>query len=748
MDFPPPSATPASPPGQDLQRPKWHRIYFLLAIFDLFTILFSLYLNRQIMGIYTHSVSVNHEWSDRTERYSRLRQLAGEVNAPGNDVFDSREVEAEREKMRKARSLFDAEISAIREDLLANASRQEAEQLLKGLDDIEAAMDEMTAEAGLIFSFFAGQNSESAGKRMATMDRKYHKVNTAFSLLDEDVHLIQDSHFAQQMKAAAFLQRFEYLIAGLILLMVAGATFYGHKLSQQALTTAREKEAHLRAVRASEERFQIVARATNDVVWDWDLISDRLWWNQGVQMFFHYPEEEVGPGVSWRFEHIHPEDRERVVSEIRSVIDRGGQFWSDEYRFIRGDGTDAEIFDRGYVVRDEAGRPVRMIGAMMDMTEQKLAQKQLEREMSFVKLLQMVAVAANEALTAEQAMQVVVYQICAHIRWPMGHVYLASGDGTRELVPTAIWHIEDPERFENFRKRTESMRYPPDVGFPGRVLASGEPVWMADVNQDVDFLRGKEAAEAGIKAGFAFPVKVGSEVAGVLEFFSTRKVEPDKPLLEVMGHIGTLLGRVVERKRAVERLHYSANYDSLTNLPNRGLFYDRLDQALARAPWHKRLVAVLFLDLDRFKAINDTLGHHIGDRLLEAVAKRLSASIRDGDTVSRLGGDEFTIILDDVARGEDVTKIAEKILNAMAQPFCLEGHELAVTTSIGISVYPDDGNEAGALLKNADIAMYRAKEQGRNRFQYHSPIMNGRTLEETSDHPDRRTGPAYNLPAK
>jgi diguanylate cyclase (GGDEF)-like protein len=189
---------------------------------------------------------------------------------------------------------------------------------------------------------------------------------------------------------------------------------------------------------------------------------------------------------------------------------------------------------------------------------------------------------------------------------------------------------------------------------------------------------------------------------------------------------------MTERKQAEERLSYLASCDSLTNLPNRILFYDRLNQVLSRAPWSKRLVGVLFLDLDRFKIINDTLGHNVGDELLKAVAERLKGCVRAGDTVARLGGDEFTVILDDVAKEQDVTKIAQKILDALSKPYRIEGHELFTTTSIGISLYPHDGETAETLLKNADIAMYRAKEQGKNNFQHYSSAMNAKASERLS----------------
>lgn len=180
---------------------------------------------------------------------------------------------------------------------------------------------------------------------------------------------------------------------------------------------------------------------------------------------------------------------------------------------------------------------------------------------------------------------------------------------------------------------------------------------------------------------------------------------------------------ITERKQAEEQLYRLAHHDTLTGLPNRILFIDRLKQARAMARRFAFRSAVLFLDLDRFKIINDTLGHSVGDRLLQQVAKRISDCVREIDTVARIGGDEFTIVLVNVGTEEDVARISGKILTAMILPFKVDEHELFVTASIGVSMYPEDGDDAESLLKKADMAMYEAKAKGRNNFQFFTPTM-------------------------
>ncbi len=189
---------------------------------------------------------------------------------------------------------------------------------------------------------------------------------------------------------------------------------------------------------------------------------------------------------------------------------------------------------------------------------------------------------------------------------------------------------------------------------------------------------------------------------------------------------GTVVGAVVTfsditiRKRTQEQVWHQANYDALTGLPNRNLFHDRLDQAVAQANRGNGKVALLFMDLDGFKEVNDSLGHAAGDLLLKEAAHRLAQCIRESDTVARIGGDEFTVILPHAEQMVEARTVAGKILEQLRAPFNLEGHEVSVSASIGIATYPDGSDSAAALIKHADAAMYRAKESGRNRFVAHA----------------------------
>lgn len=196
-----------------------------------------------------------------------------------------------------------------------------------------------------------------------------------------------------------------------------------------------------------------------------------------------------------------------------------------------------------------------------------------------------------------------------------------------------------------------------------------------------------------------------------------------------ISHYVSIFADITEHKQTEEHMRHLAHYDALTNLPNRTLFNDRLGQALINAQRDNGKAAVMFLDLDRFKNINDTLGHGIGDLLLQEVAVRLTGCVRQGDTVSRLGGDEFVVLLPELNDEKDARLVAQKLLNAAVFPMVLEGRELHISASIGISYYPMDGANAETLMKNADVAMYRAKEEGRNNFQFYHASMNARSFE-------------------
>ncbi len=209
-------------------------------------------------------------------------------------------------------------------------------------------------------------------------------------------------------------------------------------------------------------------------------------------------------------------------------------------------------------------------------------------------------------------------------------------------------------------------------------------------------------------------------LTGVMDVFMTVKL----PLRRDDGSIYALCGistDISERKEVEEHMQHMAQYDALTHLPNRALFNDRLQQAIFAAQRNKARLALMFIDLDKFKPVNDTYGHGVGDLLLKAVALRIQDCLRESDTAARVGGDEFIILLPTIETGKDASKVGEKICHALNQPFELAGHTLKIGSSIGVAVYPEHGSEDKLLVKNADIAMYHAKKNGRNNVKLYEP---------------------------
>jgi len=250
----------------------------------------------------------------------------------------------------------------------------------------------------------------------------------------------------------------------------------------------------------------------------------------------------------------------------------------------------------------------------------------------------------------------------------------------------------------------------------GQAAASHEIVFADHVDER------HENTYDGIKphGHYCTPILADGKVLGVINTYVTAgHVRKDREE-RFLRMVADTLANVIQRKRAEEQLEQLAHSDSLTGLPNRALFFDRLYQALAQARRRKQIFAVFFLDLDRFKEINDTLGHEAGDEVLKESARRMQCCIREMDSVARMGGDEFTLlILTDLQQPDDATIVVQRLINVLNQPFILEGKNHHLGASVGIATYPDDGKDAETLVKNADTAMYQAKQTG-NTYRFYS----------------------------
>jgi len=272
------------------------------------------------------------------------------------------------------------------------------------------------------------------------------------------------------------------------------------------------------------------------------------------------------------------------------------------------------------------------------------------------------------------------------------------------------------------------------IGWP-REEAIGKP--LAEVFQIIDGGTRKTARDP-MEMAVAQNRTVGLTMDCVLirrDGFESAIEDSAAPIHDRAGRIigAVIVFHDVSAARAMSsQMTHSAQHDVVTNLPNRMLLNDRISQSISLARRQNRPLAVLFLDLDHFKYINDSLGHAVGDQLLQSISKRLLAGVRNSDTVSRQGGDEFVILLSEISHPEDAATSARKILLSLSVPHCIEEHDLDIAGSIGISIYPGDGEDAETLIKNADTAMYHAKESGRNNFQFFKPEMNRQAVERQS----------------
>ena len=375
--------------------------------------------------------------------------------------------------------------------------------------------------------------------------------------------------------------------------------------------------------------------------------------------------------------------------------------------------------------------PSGVVTTIADITHRKQVEQRQSMEHRVTRLL-------SESEALEELMPKLIQTICEALGCACGARRMWN-EQAQMITCFETWSVPSPE-VEEFIALSRDPRPLPKAagGLLRRVLASGEPVWITDLTQDANFRRAPLAAKAGLHGAFAFPIRFGSEVLGIMEFFSRDSRPPDDLLVQSTRSIGSQIGQFMARRQAEERVRRLAHFDELTGLSNRSMFNQRLAHALAQARRAHQQLAVLFIDLDRFKIINDSLGHDAGDGVLKEVADRLGACLRESDTVGRLGGDEFVVLIEEFPEPAHVAAVAQKILAAVTRPFIVDGQEFHITASIGISAYPADSQDVQGLLKNADIAMYRAKDQGKNNYQFYSAQMNVHTLERLAMESDLR----------
>ena len=413
----------------------------------------------------------------------------------------------------------------------------------------------------------------------------------------------------------------------------------------------------------------MVYRCRDDANWTMEFVSD------GCQRVTGYAPAELVLNGRVSYEEItHPEDRARVRTAIRAAIAERRRF-DVEYRVHHADGSVRWVWERGIAVRDTADRVMALEGIVEDVTartESELALREAERRYRGI---------FDNAIEG-------IFRTTVEGRYLDANPALAriyGFDTPAELIET--WKDIRAQLYVDPTRREEFMRIVKArgsiSGFESQVYRkNGDAIWIS---------------------------------------------ENARAVLNELGHVAYYEGTVediTERHLYQARIEQQANYDTLTGLANRSLLNDRLEQGILTAASYGARLAVVFIDLDRFKYINDTLGHDVGDRLLQGMAERFKSCVREFDTVARLGGDEFVLLLNGQSGPDSVATMLERVLESVAQPWRHAARDFELTCSVGVALYPDDGNDATALLKHADSAMYRAKEQGRNNFQFFTDDLN------------------------
>jgi len=418
------------------------------------------------------------------------------------------------------------------------------------------------------------------------------------------------------------------------------------------------------------ERFSLALKAVGLGIFDWDAKENKLLADARVfEIFGVSPDGRNGQFNDWT-DYLHPDDRERTIAHVIAALRGTATDVKLAYRIVRPDGTIRHLEVHDHIIRDATGKVLRLIGADFDVTERKATEERL--------------------LLAEQVFDNSPVAIMITDR--ENHIISVNGSFVR-----ITGYAEDEVLGR-------------DPGVFGSGLHNAEffkRMWLS--LGETDFWEGEIWDRR--KTGEIYP-----------KWMTINVVRDREDASRV--HYVSIFSDITERKQAEEHIHHLAHHDPLTTLPNRMELEARLEQSIAAADRNRHSVAVMFLDLDRFKTINDTLGHHVGDLLLIEVARRLRQTVRSSDTVARLGGDEFVVVLPALEAPAVATTVAGSILAALGQPYLIESHVLHSTPSIGVSIYPQDGNDVGTVMKYADTAMYHAKEMGRNGFQFFSPEMN------------------------
>lgn len=412
---------------------------------------------------------------------------------------------------------------------------------------------------------------------------------------------------------------------------------------------------------------------------------------------------------------FHPPE---VAADFRAfevdVIDSGKPMIDREEFISNADGEQKWILSTKLPWRNSKNEIQGVVGIARNITERKKSEFLRNGQ---AQILEKIAMSAP----LDDVLNDLVHLVERQLGGIYCSILLLESDGLH------LKHAAGPNLDESYVKAIDGVRIGPNVGSCGTAAFRRETVIVSDITTDPLWENYRAlAAKHNFRSCWSKPIMShDGSVLGTFAMYSATVREPTIAELSLIDVSTRIAGIAIERRQAEDRIRFMANHDALTGLPNRTLLKDRLSQALLHAKSYNSWVTVLFIDLDNFKTINDSLGHNAGDELLKTMATRMVACVNTTDTVVRLGGDEFVILLLDLPKNSDlVSQKLQKLRKSLSDTIKLAGHDINVTSSIGIANYPTDGSDVDTLLANADAAMYRAKNLGRDNFQFYTPEMN------------------------
>ncbi|MBB1269322.1 GGDEF domain-containing protein [Shewanella sp. SR44-3] len=440
------------------------------------------------------------------------------------------------------------------------------------------------------------------------------------------------------------------------------------------------------------------------------------------RIFGYRSEEMIGMKV---LDLVFPADRKRTLAAAISIM-QGNENTHFENRYVRKDG---QVVDILWSAR-WSDKHQQRIAIARDIS----SRKNIERRQAALYAISEATHLAEDLLTLYQGIHNIIAQLLPATNFAiasyepktnqLSFLYKTHGNPIGSLNDNALTPRRGKTQNSNLISHSNTAQNhdeQDEIIFCHHVIHSAKPVLIKLNSMEKYPEEIRQILTNSQSSWLGLPLKQQHDIIGVLIMHSD-VCDPEYTIQdqELMGFVSTQIATAIERKQMLTRLKHLALYDQLTQLPNRALFDDRIKNALTHAKRGGHSISLLFLDLDKFKAVNDTCGHQIGDALLQMTAQRILHCVRETDTVSRFGGDEFVILLDDAGSRDNILKIAQAILNALNMPFQLAGQSLHIVPSIGIALYPQHGMDEKQLLASSDSAMYQAKSKGGNRIEVSS----------------------------